>query len=291
MHTIYIIIILIVFVYFAFFHNSENFSGAAIDNPYSNLTCINTVNGNVIAKVSRSFNPIDPKNPNITLHGLVHPDSINTSNPRLVQLSDIVDPSVPCDDAKFTAAYVKDIRNSNSKARQLFDKIYKSTNATKYSTWQTIECTAQHLSGKLGSHWCADTYNVINNDITCNPNAPIGTVPHSFCSKQQNLQDYANSNDLRLGTSPDKTLQNFIKASGRGCTSNCLVSSGAIPQNTNGMSLKDSKGVPLYTFGGTGGLDIVQNSKAQNPTAVQDTAFKNSPYYNKYQNCIQSCAI
>jgi hypothetical protein len=284
--------LVVIFIYFVFFHNSENFSGSAVDNPYTNLTCINTGNGNIVAKVSPSLNAIDPKNPHTTIHRLINP---NTK--KFVELSDMVDPNTPCDDTTFSAAYVKSLTNQDGLTRQLFNKINSGTSTNSNSTWQTVECTAQHLNGSLGNHWCKDVYNVINTDTTCETQNQIAKSGmkknqqyHRYCDEQENLRKYANSIDLRLGTSADKTFQNYIKNAGRGCTSSCQVSAGAIPQNINDISLKDSKGVPLYNYGGVGGLDIILNKKAEPPTLQQDNTFKNSTYYNKYQNCIQTCA-
>ena len=159
--NILITIIFLITIYYLFvIHSDENFSGSGVDNPFSNLTCITDIDGkNHVLKVSPSLNSSKPY---YTYHKLLHPDRITkTDGSQYVNFDDIVKQGdqVPCDDSKFSAYYVKSIRDQNSNARRLFNKINANTKDPKNTTWKTHECTTHNI--KDPKHWCGKIHNSI----------------------------------------------------------------------------------------------------------------------------------
>ena len=227
--NILITILFLIVIYYLFIHNKtkdENFSGSGTDNPFSNLTCITDINGkNHILKVSPSLNSSKPY---YTYHKLLHPDRLlKTDGSQYVGFDDIVKQGdqVPCDDSKFSAYYVKSIRDQNSNARRLFNKINANTKDPKNTTWKTHECTTHNI--KDPNHWCGKIHNSINTNHDKICSTKIGTVPASYCSSfdDPNIGLIANIATDNLNTLNIPYVNNLVQ-NGIPCTQGALNNIG-----------------------------------------------------------------
>ena len=288
-------IIIFCYIYFNIFEGLDSqvgYSGIPQDNAYTSLTCLPTINGDTVVKIAPSYS--DPSK--MSIHSLLNP----MNNYNIVKKNDIVpDNNIPCDDVKFSAAYVKQLRDINSPARKLFDSINNGSvvadkNSFNSSTWRTLECKSSNL--KDPNHWCNDAFNhlIKNKDTLCD--SSIGHIPASFCGNLDKLNTYVQSNDPITGP----ITNNFgrIKgSSGASVTTRCTNNANIHKKSLYPIGFNDESGNPLFTFSGT---KFSSNQKRANcngrgcGTAIRaatDTEInnlKNTNWYINNQVCLNS---
>jgi hypothetical protein len=297
MNQIVVLIIIVVFVCI-FFNFSEGldsqvgYSGTPQDNAFTSLTCLPTSTGDHVVKVAPSAN--DPSK--MTIQSLLNP----TNNYNIVQKQDIIpDPNVPCDDVKFSAAYVKQLRDINSPARKLFNAINSGSivpdkNSFGSSTWKTLECKSNNLNDP--SHWCNTVFNhlITNRATLCD--SSIGHIPASFCTKLDQLSAYTSSNDPVTG--PVTNDFGTVKGTpGANVMTRCTHNANIHKKALYPMGFNDEYGNPLFTFSGT---NFNSNKKRANckgrgcgsavrdPTTTEIDNLKQTNWYLNNQVCLGS---
>jgi hypothetical protein len=288
------LVLLFIVIYYLFInsHQTEKFAGVGSENPFSNLTCLhedpnNTNSTKHIFKVSPSLNF---KGGHYTYHKLQHPDRLSkTDGTKYITYDDIVETSdkPKCNDGEFSTYFVKKIRDENSKARTLFNKINAGQSNNNKSTWQQHECGLGELTNN--SHWCGKIHKTISDNIDKICSTKPGDVPANYCSNFKDdklgLNAYININDskdsavrqlLKDPTVVNQLKQvnqiNYLQQKGADSITQKIRSVGAIPQeitldNGEYHCFKDNYGNKIDS---TGALcyntDASKNIKPYAPT-------------------------
>ena len=156
MKIIFILIIIIVFVIFPFFniHITEHLDATIVSNPFSDIRCI-TDDQPMIRFIE------DPVAKTTTFQCLSK-DGINC-----MMRSDFgVEGDIKCND--INTYLVKELRDSNSKPRKIFNDLDQNTN------YQLLTCNPDGLNNT--SHWCGKMYTGLQN-TDCNP--PSGKISNT----------------------------------------------------------------------------------------------------------------